>query len=95
MWKVITLEFILPVSLILLFIFEIVIPIITDKPLFVDFRRKKKKIDESTGDLSTKIKSTKEKFAGVKEEAGKIKEEVEGEVKKVTDLKKEADDLPS
>ena len=54
MWKL--MQMLLPAVILIIAVFEILIPFLTDKPLFGSFRRKKKIADE---DLATQVNEAK------------------------------------
>lgn len=92
MWKVITFELI-PVLLIVLFITEIAIPLLFDKPFFGSFRKKKPKV-KSNDSIDSKIEETAGEYEKVKAKAEEVKSEIKKESEKVKDWEHKANDLP-
>ena len=94
MWRII--QELLPAVLIILFITQIVIPILFNGKMFWLFRPEKKKIETPKAEPSTlvdEIQATKAYVDEAKAKASEVKEKVEGNLKSAEDLKKEADKL--
>lgn len=95
MWKII--QELLPITLVILFITQIVIPIIFNGKTFWLFRKEKeikKEIEVlNPTTLSNEIKATKVIVDEAKDRAEKVIEKINGNLKTAEDLKKEADKL--
>lgn len=94
MWRII--QELLPAVLIILFITQIVIPILFNGTMFWLFKSEKKKNNTSKADPSTlvdEINATKAYVDDAKAKVSEVKEKVEGNLKSAEDLKKEADKL--
>ncbi len=92
MWKII--QELLPFVLIILFLTQLVIPLLFNGTIFWLFRLdKKKEITTNPSTLSDEIKATKVVVEDAKIKAEIVKEKAEGYLKSAEDLKKEADKL--
>lgn len=93
MWAL--LELIVILALILIFITEFFIPLVTNKPLFGSFRKLKARAAKSTedGSLGEKISKAKEKVNVVKEEVRNVQDEANQHYKSAEQLKEESDNL--
>ena len=93
MWKVV--QELLPAVLIILFISQIVIPILFNGTKWWLFKSSKKEIVKTTNPstLLDEINATKAVVDEAKAKADVVKEKVEGNLKDAEDLKKAADKL--
>lgn len=91
MWK--TIELIIVVAIVLVFITEFFYPLFSGKPLFASFRKQPTSTAPQKGQppLEDKINLAKEKVHEIKT----IQNEVNENYKSAEELKKEADDLLS
>lgn len=92
MWKIVTFELI-PILLIVLFITEIAIPLLFNKPLFGSFRKTKKE-PENNSSIDSKIDETSGEYEKVKAKAEEVRSEVKKESEKVKNWEQKANDLP-
>jgi hypothetical protein len=92
MWKII--QQLLPAVLIILFLTQLVIPLLFNKKTWWLFRPEEKPSKpENPSTLVDEIKATKTYVDEAKAKASEVKQKVEGNLKSAEDLKKEADNL--
>ena len=94
MWKIA--QQLLPALLVILFVTQIIIPILFNGKTWWLFRPEKKKTEEKTSDpstLSDELKQTKTIVDETNAKVNTLKEKVEGNLKSAEDLKNEVDKL--
>ncbi len=92
MWKIV--QELLPIALVIIFLTQVLIPVILNKTTWWLFRPEKKK-KEVTNPLSLpdEINQTKTIVDEAKAKVDEVIEKVEGNLKSAEDLKKEAEKL--
>ena len=91
MWTLI--EFIVLTAIIFVLVVEFFIPLLTNKPLFGTFRRKKKVKKPSPASLDKKINIVKEKVEEVKKVVRTVQDEATENFNSAEKLKDDSDNL--
>ncbi len=91
MWTLI--EFIALTAVLLVLVVEFFIPLLTNKPLFGTFRRKKSVKKPSPSSLDKKISIVKEKVEEVKKDVRSVQDEASENFNSAEKLKDESDNL--